>query len=120
MAMSGTVLMFAGLLGVGLAARLASTPLLLIVLPVSVAGFAGLTPSLQSLVSRRTAANIQGEVLGVLQSASSLARILGPFLGNILYGIGSDHAVPYYFGAGVMALAFFLSLGISRDPRPAT
>jgi MFS family permease len=116
MVIAGTVLMCVGLLGVGVAARLASTTVLLIVLPVSVCGFAGLTPSLQSLVSRRTAANVQGEVLGVLQSSSSLARILGPLFGNILYGVGSDHAAPYYFGAGVMALAFFLSLGISRAP----
>ena len=115
MAIAGTVLMCAGLLGVGFSAQQTSTKMLLFVLPVTVAGFASLTPSLQSLISRRTAANIQGEVLGVAQSASSLARILGPFLGNILYGYGTGHAAPYFVGAGVMALAFFLSLGISRE-----
>lgn len=115
MTIAGTILMCVGLLGVGFSARQASTTMLIAVLPVSVAGFASLTPSLQSLISRRTAANIQGEVLGVVQSASSLARILGPFLGNILYGYDTGHALPYFFGAGVMALAFLLSLGIPRS-----
>jgi MFS family permease len=46
-------------------------------LAFAVIGFALLTPSAQALISRRTDADRQGEVLGVNQSASALARILG-------------------------------------------
>jgi len=47
-------------------------------LTVAVMGYAFLTPSAQALISRRTDAERQGEILGVNQSAASLARILGP------------------------------------------
>src|SRR5262249_48250949 len=47
-------------------------------LTLAVVGFALLTPSAQALVSRRSDPERQGEVLGVNQSAASMARILGP------------------------------------------
>ena len=52
----------------------------LLVMTLAVAGFACMTPAIQALISRRSDATIQGEVLGVNQSASALARCLGlPF-----------------------------------------
>jgi MFS family permease len=114
MTVAGTVLMGLGLAGVGGAAVWMNWIVAAAALPVAVLGFASLTPSLQALISRRTAAHIQGEVLGVAQSASALARILGPLAGNVLYGQVGGHAAPYVFGACVMALAFVLSLGIGR------
>lgn len=117
MASAGALLMVVGLLSIGEAAIDTSTGLLLGVMPLAVVGFACLTPSLQSLISRRTSATIQGEVLGVVQSAASLARILGPICGNLLFGRFS-HASPYFFGAGVMSLAFFLSMTAARPYDP--
>jgi MFS family permease len=110
----GALLMMVGLLSIGVAAIAASTWILLVLMPLAIVGFACLTPSLQSLISRRTSAAIQGEVLGVVQSAASLARILGPICGNLLFGVGTSHAAPYVLGAAVMGVALMLSLIAAR------
>ncbi|MCC6132987.1 MAG: MFS transporter, partial [Acidobacteria bacterium] len=52
-----------------------------------------MNPSLMTLVSRRSEAHEQGEILGVFQSMSSLGRIFGPFAGeNIFLRIGPPGA----------------------------
>ena len=57
------------------------------VLPVL--GFAMTAPSLASLLSRWTSAEHQGATLGINQAASSLARIVGPLVGNSLLGMAA-------------------------------
>jgi len=89
-------------------------PLLLTALAIAVIGFAFLTPSAQALVSRRTAATQQGEILGVNQSASALARILGPIFGLTLYKLTDTHLLPYAFGAGLLVLMLPLLPRIRR------
>jgi DHA1 family tetracycline resistance protein-like MFS transporter len=71
----------------------------------------GLTqPSLPAFASRRASADNQGMTLGTLQSASALARALGPLVGGVLYATVAP-AAPYFAGAigllaaGVIALA---------------
>jgi MFS family permease len=86
----------------------------LISLGIAVIGFAFLTPSAQALISRRTSADRQGEVLGVNQSASALARILGPILGLTLYKLTATHLLPYLFGAGLLLLMLPLIPRIRR------
>jgi MFS transporter, DHA1 family, tetracycline resistance protein len=76
----------------------------LVSLTLAVVGFALLTPSAQALVSRRSDPERQGEVLGVNQSAASMARILGPIFGLTLYGLTPSHLLPYVFG-GILLLA---------------
>jgi MFS family permease len=76
--------------------------ILLVGLATAVVGFAFLTPSAQALISRRTAADRQGEVLGVTQSSSALARILGPIFGLTLYKLTQPPMLPYVFGAGLL------------------
>ena len=61
-------------------------------------------PSAQSLISRRTDAARQGEVLGVNQSASALARILGPIMGVGLYYTSATHLLPYVLGGTLVLL----------------
>jgi MFS transporter, DHA1 family, tetracycline resistance protein len=78
--------------------------LLFAALTLAVVGFAFLTPSSQALISRRTAADRQGEILGINQSASALARILGPLVGIQLYKLTDSHMWPYLFGATLLAL----------------
>jgi predicted MFS family arabinose efflux permease len=108
----GLLLMGVGVLSLGGISWLAAQPehpdfyvmlvLTLGVLAVSVVGFAFLTPSAQALISRRTPSDRQGEILGVNQSASALARILGPLCGIPLYKATSDHLLPYVFGASLL------------------
>ena len=76
---------------------------MLVSMSVAVIGFAFLTPSAQALVSRRSDPAKQGEILGVNQSAASLARILGPIFGLSLYKLTPSHLLPYLFGAAFLA-----------------
>lgn len=110
MALIGTVLMTGGLLLIGWAGKSGSTGLLFGVLPVAVIGFSALTPSLHSMLSLRTAESQQGGILGVGQSMSALARILGPAVGIPLFYIGST--VPYWTGAGMMAAGILMVLSL--------
>jgi MFS family permease len=88
--------------------------LLFVALATAVVGFAFLTPSAQALVSRRTPPSQQGEILGVNQSASAMARILGPILGLTLYKLTDSHMLPYAFGAGLLILMLPLMPRIRR------
>ena len=76
--------------------------LMMIGMTFAVMGFAFLTPSAQSLVSRGTSADKQGEILGVNQSAAAMARILGPVFGLTLYKATPNHLLPYGFGAALL------------------
>ena len=118
----GVVLMILGLLGgVGvLVARPtveSQTTLILAALAVftvAVMGFAFLTPSAQSLISRRSDPTQQGEILGVNQSASALARILGPLVSVILFFVHGSHVLPYLFGAALLCYVLVLSLRLRQ------
>lgn len=85
------------------------------ILTVSVTGYAFLTPSIQALISRRGDPMRQGEVLGVNQSASALARILGPFLGSTLFFVGTAHVWPYVAGTGLLAVASWLTFQTRKE-----
>src|SRR5207253_8813307 len=74
----------------------------LLAMTLAVIGFACVTPSVLSLVSRRTDPARQGEILGVNQSGAALARILGPFVGLSLFDISQSHIWPYVFGVCVV------------------
>ena len=65
-----------------------------------VVGFAFVNPSLQSLLSRRTDPQYQGSILGLSQSAASLARIAGPVVALRLFELSP--AWPYYAASVIM------------------
>jgi DHA1 family tetracycline resistance protein-like MFS transporter len=74
-----------------------------------------ITPTLTSTVAGQVEHRRRGEVLGVQQSASGLARVIGPAVGGLLFesvGTGS----PYALGAVLVALA---ATGLALAPRPA-
>ncbi|MEK6261198.1 MAG: MFS transporter [Planctomycetota bacterium] len=110
MAMLGAVLMTLGLGLIGVASQQGAVSLLWYVLPISVVGFAATTPSLQSLLSLNIRDDQQGEMLGVGQSMSSLARILGPVAGMSLQKYGLS--LPYWSAAGLMAVGVLMVLGL--------
>ncbi|MES2789894.1 MAG: MFS transporter [Planctomycetota bacterium] len=117
MAAMGAVLMAAGLPLVGLAGWSSSINQLYLVLPFCVIGFAALNPSLQASLSLRTSDHEQGEVLGYGQSASALARILGPLSGNYLFGI--SHVYPYIAGGLLMVVGLMCVWMTGRGAKPA-
>ena len=114
LALGGTTVMIVGLGLIGLAGRNGSVAQLYWSLPIAVIGFSAVTPSLQSLLSLRTPADRQGEVLGTGQSMSALARILGPVAGMQLF---DDAHVewPYWMGAGLMLVGLVLVAQLRGD-----
>ncbi|QDU10971.1 MFS transporter [Gimesia aquarii] len=114
MGLAGIVLMVVGLLLIGVAGKSDSYTLLYAVLPISVIGFSATTPSLQSLLSLNTSEDEQGGILGVGQSISALARILGPLAGIVLFKgtkngfIQGSITSPYWVGAVIMVLGLLL------------
>ena len=100
-ALGGAAVMAAGLAGLAWAGGTAS---LLAALAVVGVGFGYMTPSLQSLISRRAGEGAQGGVLGLNQSAGSLARVLGPAAGGWAFG-ALGHRWEFLATAGVLAAA---------------
>jgi DHA1 family tetracycline resistance protein-like MFS transporter len=85
------------------------------ILAILAAGQAMVVPALQSLVSKAAAAEEQGSTLGVSQGFSSLARVIGPSMGGVLFGIG--HAIPFWSASGLMVLCLLLA-GRLRSSTP--
>jgi DHA1 family tetracycline resistance protein-like MFS transporter len=79
-------------------------PLFYIAMSVAVIGFAFVNPSVSALVSKRADPARQGEVMGVNQSFASLGRILGPFLGSVLFQAGASHILPYLAAVGLLVI----------------
>ncbi len=75
-----------------------------------------LVPTLNGLASKSVGAAWQGRALGVLQSAASLARIIGPVLGGILLNRDAQAVTarygrsPFWAGGAIMLVALALSL----------
>jgi len=103
------------LIGFGLlvwASSTASLPLLLVASAVEVTGFALMTPSLQALISRRSDPAKQGGVLGISQSVSAMARIVGPLVAIPLFK--ASVAYPYYAASGLMIIGLLTLLFATR------
>jgi len=106
------------LLAVGLAplANLPTPSTLLLALAMLSLGYGFASPTIASIISKMTERTLEGEVLGINQSASSMARILGPLAGGLAYGaLGSS--APYLGGAVVALMAFLLTRGLAGPNR---
>ena len=106
----GAAVSIVGFVLLAVASLWGSLPLLLGALVVEVTGFAFVTPSIQSLISRRSDPAKQGSVLGVAQSAGSLARIVGPVVGIRMFA--ESATLPFWSAAGLMLLGWIL-IGIA-------
>jgi DHA1 family tetracycline resistance protein-like MFS transporter len=71
-------------------------------------GYGLSNPCLSSYTSRQAGPTVQGSVLGVLQSMSALARVLGPAAGGLLYQFLGLRA-PYLAGGAGMLIAWALT-----------
>lgn len=112
---TGALLEVAGFLYLNYAISQASATQLFVALGIVVVGFSLMTPSINALISRRSDPEQQGGILGLLQSANSLARILGPLIGvNLFY---RDVQWPFYLATVLMALGGLLVLAAARTGR---
>jgi MFS family permease len=80
----------------------------------AVAGFAFVNPSVSALISKSADADRQGEVLGVNQSFASLGRILGPFVGSMLFAMHATHTLPYVAAVAVLMVVATLVPRLGR------
>jgi DHA1 family tetracycline resistance protein-like MFS transporter len=120
---AGVALMIVGLAAVGVVAwRVQAGPPAAALLrtvfyaasAVAVAGFAFVNPSVSALISKRSDPDRQGEVLGVNQSFASLGRILGPFLGSVLFSIRPAGTLPFVAAVSILAVVAALLPRIGR------
>jgi MFS family permease len=118
MASIGAILDVVGFLLMERAISQGAVGLLFVALTIAVCGFAMMMPSLNSLISRRSDPARQGGILGVSQSVSALARILGPMLGIPL--LVKQPSLPYWTAAGLMVLGLILVVFAARGGRDYT
>jgi MFS family permease len=77
-------------------------------------------PTLSAISSRSAESAWQGRALGVMQSAGSLARWIGPTVAGALLmldlasGKEAYARTPFFVAAGFMVLAFVLSLRLPK------
>ncbi len=65
-------------------------------------------PTVTSLVSKATGDADQGAMLGLVASASGLARIVGPLAAGVLFEV--DVPLPYIAGGGLFAVCLVIAL----------
>jgi len=105
--------MFAFAAGMAPMASLSSRTVLWLLVGLLSLGYGLASPSVASLISRSTEHHLQGEILGVNQSALSLARIFGPLLAGFIYQSFAPGTL-YVAGAVVAVIA----LAITRPLEP--
>jgi MFS transporter, DHA1 family, tetracycline resistance protein len=101
----------------GLAA--ASNPWLVTFIGPLIAMGNGLTgPSLQSLITRFGSRQDQGQLLGIYQSARSIALIIGPIFAGLLFQAISPRA-PYITAVPLIAISIGLGTLLKRQAIPS-
>lgn len=106
--------------GAGLAASAFATnlPILIVAMGLTALGVGLHNPTLYGLISRATAEDRQGSVLGVARGLSALARGVGPLTGEFFFTRFGETS-PFSFGAltmagaGILAMTYFFR---HRDP----
>ncbi len=112
MAATGAVVSMTGFALLSVASQSDRLPLLVVASTVEVIGFSLMTPSLQSLISRRSDPATQGSILGVSQSISALARVVGPIVAIPLFMRGVT--LPYWTSFALMAGGLVLFVLLAR------
>lgn len=81
------------------------------------------SPALTSLASKTASEDQQGHALGVLQSAASLARVIGPLLCGVLLNNAAqqvdDHTLlrTFWTAAGIMFIALLTAIFFARSSK---
>jgi predicted MFS family arabinose efflux permease len=66
-------------------------------------GFSTINPALSGLTSMAASGNSQGAAMGLMQSASSLGRVVGPALAGVIYDFYGPPA-PFYAAGGILLI----------------
>lgn len=103
----GAVLLTLGIIAIPL---VTTVPQLVVAMAFAAVGFSVLSPAINTAVSLRGGDDIQGGLMGVTRSTTTLSRMIGPALAGAAFGwIGLD--APYFAGAvilvGVALIALF-------------
>lgn len=104
--LAGAALQVIGFGVVMTAISIGSVSMLFASLAVIVTGFSFMQPNLNALLSRRSDPSRQGVILGLGQSTSALARIVGSVIGIPL--LRAQIYLPYLLAAGLMVLGALL------------
>jgi len=110
---SGLVIIMTAIVIIPFIGATKSFALLLISGPYLALGTSILNPSKSSLISRSIPPHLQGTMLGLNQSFSSLGRVIGPSVAGVLFELSLN--IPFYVGAGMMLPAIWWSLSL-RSP----
>lgn len=118
-AVAGCAFLAAGLLLLPLSEGLAS--LLFFVAVVGI-GNSLITPTLNSLASQSAGRKLQGRVIGLMQSAGSLGRWVGPFLAGWLLSrdAGGAHQLygrtPFWAASAILLVALIFAVRLPSKP----
>lgn len=112
---------FTQAIGLMMFPAVASIPWILFVMAIIAFGQGICAPCLLALVSQATSATRQGAVLGVTQSASSFARIIGPLFAMGMWRLfskkeleGSGLSAPFVAGGIIMLVAVAMAVVTRR------
>lgn len=86
-----------------------SWPVLLVWITFTATGQGFATSSLQSMLSQRTPTHQQGLAMGVSQSASALARVVGPATAGWLFDRGTENT-PFWAGGIMLSVALCVAM----------
>ena len=93
---------------------------LLLVSTVVGIGNSFVTPTLNGLASRSAERSWQGRVIGLMQSAGSLARWIGPFIAGKLLSMDVGHVyygrTPFWTASAILCVALVLTLQLPAKP----
>jgi DHA1 family tetracycline resistance protein-like MFS transporter len=99
-----------------------SIPMLLLVCATTAIANGLVNPTLNGLASQMIDRSWQGRALGLMQSAGSVGRLVGPLLGGWLLMFDVHRPIAYYartpffVSAAILLVAFALALGFRRPP----
>lgn len=114
-AFMGMALTLPGFLLIALVTQMESAVVLYIGLFLVAVGSSMVMPSFSSLASRYVPDDRQGFALGVFRSFGSLARVLGPIAGGVLYfGLGS--MAPYAAATALLLAPLAITRGLPAVP----
>lgn len=114
---TGLLLMGAALFCLPLVTTL---PMLLLVSALLAISNGLVNPTLNGLASQMIDRSWQGRALGVMQSAGSAGRLIGPLIGGWLLmfdlnrSLGHYARTPFFVSAGILLIAFVLALGFRK------